>query len=205
MKAIVYDKYGSPDVLELREIERPVVTDDGVLVRVHATSVNPVDWHTMTGTPYLVRMQAGLTKPKREVLGVDFAGTVKAVGRNVKQFQPGDEVFGAKSGAFAEYVCVREERAVVLKPAKLTFGQAAAVGVAALTAVQGLRDKGPDSVRAKSPHQRRVRGRGHVCRADCEVVRSGSNRRMQHAECGHRPIDWRRPRHRLHPRGLHVE
>jgi NADPH:quinone reductase-like Zn-dependent oxidoreductase len=142
MKAIVYDKYGSPDVLELREIERPVVTDDGVLVRVHATSVNPVDWHTMTGTPYLVRMQAGLTKPKREVLGVDFAGTVKAVGRNVKQFQPGDEVFGAKSGAFAEYVCVREERAVVLKPAKLTFEQAAAVGVAALTAVQGLRDKG---------------------------------------------------------------
>src|SRR6266511_405641 len=142
MKAILYDKYGPPDVLELREIERPVVTDDGVLVRVHATSVNPVDWHTMTGTPYLVRMQAGLVKPKREVLGIDFAGTVEAVGRSVKQFQPGDEVFGAGNGAFAEYVCVREERAVVLKPANLTFEQAAAVAVAALSALQGLLDKG---------------------------------------------------------------
>src|SRR6266498_3322396 len=142
MKAIVYDKYGPPDVLERREIERPVVTDDGVLVRVHATSVNPVDWHTMTGTPYLVRMQAGLVKPKREVLGIDFAGTVEAVGRSVKQFQPGDEVFGAGNGAFAEYVCVREERAVVLKPANLTFEQAAAVAVAALSALQGLLDKG---------------------------------------------------------------
>jgi NADPH:quinone reductase-like Zn-dependent oxidoreductase len=142
MKAIVYDGYGSPDVLALREIDRPVVTDDGVLVRVHAAAVNPVDWHTLTGTPYLVRLQAGLVKPKSKLLGVDFAGTVEAVGRNVKQFQPGDEVFGARNGAFAEYVCVREERVVALKPANLTFEQAAAVGVAALSALQGLRDKG---------------------------------------------------------------
>ena len=142
MKALVYERYGPPDVLELREVDKPVVGDDAVLVRVHATSVNPVDWHTMTGTPYLVRLESGLRKPKREVLGVDFAGTVEAVGRNVQRFQPGDEVFGARDGAFAEYVCVREDRAVALKPANVTFEQAAAVPVAALSALQGLRDKG---------------------------------------------------------------
>ena len=142
MQAIVYDRYGSSEVLELRENDRPVVTDDGVLVRVHAASVNPVDWHTMTGTPYLVRMQSGLRKPKSEELGVDFAGTVEEVGSSVTQFQPGDEVFGARNGSFAEYVCVREERAVVQKPAGVTFEQAAAVPVAAISALQGLRDKG---------------------------------------------------------------
>ena len=142
MKALAYDKYGSPDVLEVREIDRPVVTDDGLLVRIHAASVNPVDWHTMLGTPYLVRLSAGLRKPKSRVLGVDFAGTVEEVGSNVKQFQPGDEVFGARNGALAEYVCVREERAVVHKPAGVTFEQAAAVPVAAISALQGLRDKG---------------------------------------------------------------
>ena len=142
MKALAYDKYGSPDVLEAREIDRPVVTDDGVLVRVHAASVNPVDWHTMTGTPYLVRMQSGLRKPKSEELGVDFAGTVEEVCSSVTQFQPGDEVFGARDGSFAEYVCVREERAVVQKPAGVTFEQAAAVPVAAISALQGLRDRG---------------------------------------------------------------
>ena len=142
MKALSYDKYGSPDVLEVREIERPVVTDDGVLVRIHAASVNPVDLHIVLGTPYLVRLQAGLRKPKSEALGVDFAGTVEEVGSNVKQFQPGDEVFGARNGSFAEYVCVREERAVVHKPAGVTFEQAAAVPVAAISALQGLRDKG---------------------------------------------------------------
>ncbi len=142
MKALVYKRYGPPDVLELREVDKPAVGDDDVLVRVHATSVNPVDWHTMMGTPYLVRLESGLRKPKREVLGVDFAGTVEAIGRNVKQFQPGDEVFGAKSGAFAEYVCVREDRAVGQKPANVTFEEAAAVPVAAISALQGLRDKG---------------------------------------------------------------
>jgi NADPH:quinone reductase-like Zn-dependent oxidoreductase len=142
LKAFVYGKYGSPDVLELREIDRPVVTDDGVLVRIRAASVNPVDWHTLTGMPYLVRMEAGLRKPKSEVLGVDFAGRVEAVGRNVTQFRSGDDVFGARSGAFAEYVCVREDRGVVLKPANVTFEQAAAVPVAAVSALQGLRDKG---------------------------------------------------------------
>ena len=142
MKAFVYEKYGPPDVLELREVAEPVVAADEVLIRVHAASVNPVDWHTMTGTPYLVRLEAGLRKPKREGLGVDFAGAVEAIGRDVTRFQPGDEVFGARSGAFAEYVCVREDRAVALKPANLTFEEAAAVPVAAISALQGLRDKG---------------------------------------------------------------
>jgi NADPH:quinone reductase-like Zn-dependent oxidoreductase len=140
MRAMVYDRYGSPDVLELREVEKPQVTDDGVLVRVRAASVNPVDWHMLTGAPYLVRMEAGLRKPKREVLGVDFAGTVEAVGGSVTGFQAGDEVFGARNGAFAEYVCVR--KAVAPKPANVTFEQAAAVPVAAISALQGLRDKG---------------------------------------------------------------
>src|SRR2546427_1534786 len=142
MKAIVRERYGPPDVLELREVDKPVVGDDEVLVRVHATSVNPVDWHTMTGTPYLVRLMAGLLKPKSKFLGVDFAGTVEAVGRDVTQFQTGNEVFGARDGAFADYVCVREERAVVQKPANVTFEQAAAVAVAGISALQGLRDKG---------------------------------------------------------------
>jgi NADPH:quinone reductase-like Zn-dependent oxidoreductase len=140
MRAMVYEKYGTPEVLELREIERPVVTDDGVLVRVHAASVNPFDWHFLTGTPYLARLGAGLLKPKNHVLGADFAGTVEAVGKDVKQFQPGDEVFGTKNGAFGEYVCVR--KSVALKPANLTFEQAAAVPIAGVTALQGLRDKG---------------------------------------------------------------
>jgi NADPH:quinone reductase-like Zn-dependent oxidoreductase len=142
MKALVHDTYGPPDVLELREVDRPAVTDDDVLVRVRAFSVNPAEWHTLTGTPYVARLQAGLLRPKRKVLGTDFAGTVEAVGRNVTQFRPGDEVFGSRREAFAELVAVPEERAVVRKPANLSFEQAAAVPVAAVTALQGLRDRG---------------------------------------------------------------
>ena len=140
MNAFVYKRYGSPDVLELKTLPEPEVADDNVLVRVRAVSVNPVDWHTMTGTPALVRMQAGLRRPKDERLGVDFAGTVEAVGKDVKRLKAGDDVFGARNGAFAEYVTVRD--AVVAKPANVTFEQAAAVPVAAVTALQGLRDKG---------------------------------------------------------------
>ena len=141
MKAIVYRKYGPPDVLELQEVDKPVVKDDEVLVRVCAASVNPLDWHYMRGKPYLVRAQAGLLRPKRNTLGVDVAGMVEAVGKNVTQFQPGDEVFGGSSGSFAEYVCAGES-SFVLKPANLTFEQAAAVPIAAITALQALRDKG---------------------------------------------------------------
>jgi NADPH:quinone reductase-like Zn-dependent oxidoreductase len=142
MRAIVRDTYGSPDVLELQEIDKPNVTDDEVLVRVRAASVNPLDWHSLTGTPYIVHIQDGLRTPKSNRLGVDFAGQVEAVGTNVTQFRPGDEVFGGRNGAFAEYVCVREDRGVVLKPANLTFEQAAAVPVAALTALQGYATRG---------------------------------------------------------------
>jgi len=141
MKAIVQDKYGSPDVLELEDIDKPVVKDDDVLVRVHAAGVNPLDWHYLTGTPYVMRIQAGLRKPKRTIQGVDVAGTVLEVGGKVTQFRPGDEVFGWCTGAFAEYACAGEDH-FVAKPANLTFEQAAAVPIAAFTALQALRDKG---------------------------------------------------------------
>ena len=143
IKAYFYRDYGSPDVLRLEEIDKPVPADDQVLVRVRAASVNPLDWHYMEGTPYIVRlMEFGLLKPKVPRLGVDMAGQVEAVGKNITQFKPGDEVFGQKFGAFGEYVTVREDRALVVKPAGVTFEQAAALPVAAITALQGLRDKG---------------------------------------------------------------
>jgi NADPH:quinone reductase-like Zn-dependent oxidoreductase len=141
MKAIVYHKYGSPNVLELREIDKPVAADDEVLVRIHASSVNPAEWYAMTGL-FIARTGMGLFKPKNTRLGVDFAGVVEATGANVKRFRPGDEVFGGSNGAFAEYVSVREDRAVALKPANVTFEQAAGVPVAGFTALQGLRDMG---------------------------------------------------------------
>ncbi|MEO8585552.1 MAG: NAD(P)-dependent alcohol dehydrogenase [Acidobacteriota bacterium] len=143
MKAIVYCDYGSPDVLRLEQVEKPVPEDKQILAKVRAASVNPLDWHFTEGTPYLARaMGMGLRKPKSTRLGVDFAGTVEAVGRNVTAFKPGDDVFGRGAGAFAEYVCVGEDQAVVPKPAGVTFEQAASVPVAALTALQGLRDMG---------------------------------------------------------------
>jgi NADPH:quinone reductase-like Zn-dependent oxidoreductase len=143
MKAIVHCEYGSPDVLRLEEIEKPVPNDNQVLVRVRAASVNPLDL-TIRG-PWLIRPILGMRKPKDTRLGVDYAGTVEAVGKNpaaAGQFKPGDEVFGGRNGALAEYVCVLADRGVVLKPANLTFEQAASVPVAAITALQGLRDKG---------------------------------------------------------------
>jgi len=143
MKAIVHCEYGSPDVLKLEDVEKPVPNDNQLLVRVRAASVNPLDL-TMRG-PWLLRPILGMRKPKDTRLGVDYAGTVEAVGKNpaaAGQFKPGDEVFGARNGALAEYVCVLADRAVVLKPANITFEQAASVPVAAITALQGLRDKG---------------------------------------------------------------
>ena len=142
MKAIVYREFGSPSVLRLEEIEKPVPNDDQILIHVRAASVNPLDWHYMEGTPYIARaMEFGLLRPKVTRLGVDFAGTVEAVGRDVTLFKPGDEVFGGKTGAFAEYVCVLADRAVVLKPTNLTFEQAASVPIAGITALQAVRDK----------------------------------------------------------------
>ena len=139
MKAICYTKYGSPDVLELQDVEKPAPKDDEVLVKVYASSVNPVQWYTMTGL-FLARIGNGLVKPKDTRLGSDFAGVVEAVGKDVTHLKKGDEVFGGRGGAFAEYVCVRD--AVTSKPANLTFEQAAAAPTAAISALQGLRDYG---------------------------------------------------------------
>src|SRR5712691_5564689 len=141
MKAIVYCDYGLTN-LKLEDIEKPVPNDDQVLVRVRAASVNPYDWHFIEGTPKIMRLGVGLRKPKDTRLGVDYAGTVEAVGKNVTQFKPGDEVFGGRGGAFAEYVCPRADRAVAIKPANITFEQAASVNIAGITALQALRDKG---------------------------------------------------------------
>ena len=142
MKAIAYHDYGSPDVLKCEEIEKPIPGDDEVLIKVRAASVNPLDWRLMRGKPVFVRLMiGGLRKPKLTRPGVDVAGQVEAVGRNVTQLKPGDEVFGVCRGAFAEYACATEDK-LALKPANISFEDAAAVPVAALTALQGLRDKG---------------------------------------------------------------
>jgi NADPH:quinone reductase-like Zn-dependent oxidoreductase len=142
MKAIVRGCYGTADVLRYEDVAKPAPGDDEVLVEVRAVALNPLDWHYMTGTPYIMRLESGLGRPKSDRLGVDFAGTVTAVGRDVTGFKPGDEVLGSRFGAFAEYVTAAQGRALVAKPARLSFEQAAALPVAAITALQGLRDKG---------------------------------------------------------------
>jgi NADPH:quinone reductase-like Zn-dependent oxidoreductase len=142
MKAIVQHSYGGPEVLRLMDVDMPVVGDGDVLVRVRAASVNPLDWHFMRGEPRIMRISSGLRQPKQVSAGVDFAGTVESVGRNVTQFKPGDSVFGGRSGAFAEYVSVPGDKQIALKPANVTFEEAAAVPVAAITALQALRDGG---------------------------------------------------------------
>ena len=142
MKAVVYTKYGSPDVLQLKEVEKPIPEDKEVLIRVHAAAANPLDWHKLRASPFFVRFSEGLLKPKHPVLGADIAGRVEAVGSKVTQYKVGDEVFGdVAAGGFAEYVCSAENH-LVHKPAKVSFEEAAAVPVAALTALQGLRDHG---------------------------------------------------------------
>lgn len=141
MKAIVYCDYGVPS-LKLQEIEKPVPNDDQILIRVRAASVNPLDWHYVEGTPYIMRIGVGLRKPKETRLGVDYAGTIEAVGKNVTNFKPGDEVYGGRTGAFAEYLCARAAGSLALKPAKLSFEEAASVPIAGITALQALRDKG---------------------------------------------------------------
>ena len=145
MKAIVYTKYGPPDVLELKEVEKPTPRDNEVLVKVHAASINDWDWCLLQGKPFVNRLMYGLLKPKIQILGCDIAGRVEAVGRKVKQFRPGDEVFGDISGCgwggFAEYVCAHEN-ALALKSAGMTFDEAAAIPQAAMLALQGLVDRG---------------------------------------------------------------
>jgi len=144
MKAIVHERYGSTDVLELREVETPTPKDDEVLIRIHAVSINDWDWGLLRGTPFINRLLCGLFRPKKTILGSDIAGRVEAVGNNVERFRLGDEVFGDLSGrwgGFAEYVCA-PETALALKPPSMTFAEAAAIPQAAMLAAQGLRDKG---------------------------------------------------------------
>jgi len=141
MRAIVYKNYGPPNVLDIHEVEKPTPEDHQVLLKVKAAAVNPLDWHTMRGTPFLVRLQSGLLTPKDTRLGTDVAGVVVAVGKNVKHFKAGDEVYGGANGAFAEYACASEKN-LMAKPKNLSYEQAAAVPIAALTALQALRDKG---------------------------------------------------------------
>jgi NADPH:quinone reductase-like Zn-dependent oxidoreductase len=142
VKAIVFETYGPPEVLRLKEVEKPTPKEDEVLVEIHAASINYVDWQVLRGESFLMRLMNGLLKPKHKILGDDLAGRVEAVGAKVKQYQPGDEVFGISNfDAFAEYACV-PERALALKPASMTFDEAAAIPEAGMTALQGLRDKG---------------------------------------------------------------
>jgi NADPH:quinone reductase-like Zn-dependent oxidoreductase len=142
MKAVVYRCYGDPQVMNLEQIPKPAPADDRVLVRVHAAAVNPLDWHYVAGKPYIMRGMAGFGAPHDIRLGVDFAGTVEAVGRNVTRFKPGDEVYGGADGSFAEYVTPRALGSMALKPANMSFAQAATVPIAAVTALQALRDQG---------------------------------------------------------------
>lgn len=154
MKAVMSRCYGSPAVLTVEEVARPAIGDHDVLVKVRAAALNPLDWHMMRGEPYFTRLMSGFGAPEDFRAGVDFAGTVEAVGSSVTRFKPGDEVYGGGDGAFAEYVAIREDRAIVHKPANLTFEQAAAVPIAAITALQGLRDQG----RLQSGHEVLING-----------------------------------------------
>lgn len=142
MKAFVYRRYGGPEVLKLEDVEKPVLKDNEVLVKVHAASVNPLDWHFMRGLPYLVRILRGVGAPSDITMGMDFAGIVEAVGKDVKRFKLGNEVFGAKGGALAEYLSISEDEPIAFKPANMSFVQAASVPVAAIAALQALRDEG---------------------------------------------------------------
>ena len=142
MNAIQYHCYGGPEVLKLERVARPVPEDDQLLVKVHAAGVNPLDWHYMRGEPYIMRMESGFGAPNAPQMGVDFSGTVEAVGAKVTRFKPGDEVFGGRNGAFAEYVVVRESRAVALKPANVIARAGRGGAHCRVTALQALRDQG---------------------------------------------------------------
>ena len=198
MQAIVYHRYGSPDVLELQEVEIPVVGDDEVLVQVRAASVNPYDWHFMRGEPLIARPQlGGLRKPKATRLGVDVAGEVVAVGHKVTEFRPGDAVFGVCTGSFAEYAIARES-SLVLKPANVTFEQAGAVGIAAFTAIQGLRDWGQIQPGQKVLINGAAGGVGTFAVQLARVWGAEVTGCLQHQERGDGSVDRSPSRSRLH-------
>ena len=203
MKAIVYCDYGLAN-LKLQDIEKPAPTDDQVLVKVRAVSINPYDWHFVEGTPYVMRaMGVGLRKPKDIQLGVDFAGTVEAVGKNVTQFKTGDEVFGGRGGAFAQYVCPRATRAVALKPATVSFEEAASVNIAGITALQAVRDKGKVQPGQKVLINGASGGVGTFAVQIAKSLGADVTGVCSTRQCRSCEIARRRSRDRLHQRGFH--
>lgn len=205
MKAIVYRCYGSPDILEFTDVEKPTPMDDQILVKVKVASVNPLDWHYMRGLPYIMRLSSGLGAPTDTRLGVDFAGTIEAVGKDVTRFEPGDDVFGGRTGAFAEYIIVPEDRALALKPGNMTFAQAASVPIAGITALQALRDHGKIQPGQKVLINGASGGVGTFAVQIAKSIRRRSDWRMQYAEYGHGPIHRRRSCYRLQEGKLHRE
>jgi Alcohol dehydrogenase GroES-like domain len=195
MRAAVYSSYGPPNVIQIKDIEKPIPNDNEVLIKVRAASVNPSDWHLMRGMPYSLRITVGLRKPKITRLGMDVAGHVEAVGRNATQFKPGDEVFGLCRGAFAEYACTSES-GLVLKPGNVTFEQAASVPAATFTALQGLRDKGKIQPGQQVLINGAAGGVGTFAVQIRQVVRRRGDRRLQYQECGNGPVNRRRSGHR---------
>ena len=193
--------YGPPETLRMAEVEKPTPDANEVLVKVLAVSVNPADWHSMRGKPLFARATLGLLRPKHSILGGDVAGQVEAVGDGVTQFKPGDEVYANLldngNGGFAEYVSVPVD-VMALKPASLSFEEAAAVPMAAVTALQGLRHHGEIEPGREGSRQWRVRRRRHLCRPDRQVLRGRGDRRDQHPEHRPRPVARRRSRRRLH-------
>ncbi len=201
MKAIVTESYGSPDVLELKEVAQPAPKADEVLIRVHAASVNAADWHMLRADPFLVRFGSGLRKPNFTILGGDIAGVVEAAGSSVTQFKVGDAVYGEIAGSgwggYAEYVCA-PEKVLAPKPTNLTFEQAAAVPMAGLTAVQALRDQGKVQPGTEGPDPGRLRGRGHLCRPDRQGAGRRGDGRLQHPQRREDERTGCGPRDRLH-------
>ena len=201
MKAYEWERYGPPETLRLAEVEKPVPDTGEVLVKVLAVSVNPADWHSMRAKPLFSRATLGLLRPKHKILGGDIAGQVEAVGSGVTQFKPGDEVYANLLdhgyGGFAEYVSVPVD-VMSLKPANLTFEEAAAVPMAAVTALQGLRHHGEIQPVQKVLINGRFRRRRHLCGPDRQVVRGRGDRRDQHRQHRPRPFARRRSRRRLH-------
>ena len=199
MKAIVCTKYGPPDVLQLKEVKKPAPKDDEVLIKVHASSINSRDWRRMRANPFFIRLMAGgLLKPKTPILGADVAGRVEAVGSNVNQFQPGDEVFGCLSRyggrTFAEYVCAGENE-IAMKPANLSFEHAAAVPLAAMTALQGLRDKGNIQPGQKVLINGASGGVGSFAVQIAKSFGAEVTARVQHEESRDGSVTWGRPCH----------
>ena len=190
MKAIVYDHYGPPDVLQYAEIEKPVPSADQVLLQVRASSVNPYDWHFIRGTPSFIRLFTGLRAPKSRRLGADVAGVVEAAGSSVTSFKAGDAVFGTAAGSFAEYVCASPST-LALKPENLTWEQAASAPIAGITALQGPARQSRNPRRPACPHQRRIRRRWNIRRADRQIAEGPRHRRLQHQKHPACPLPWR--------------